>query len=245
MIMEKNLTPIASDNSVSIMTMMREAATQLDTDKLEKLMALQERVLDRDAKAAFAADFIRMKPDLPRVVRMKKNTQTDSKYAPLEDINGQIDPVLASHGFGTSTKIMSQTADSVTVRAELWHRDGHIEETTVTMPLDNMGAKGTVNKTMPHATASSITYAKRVAICALLQISTGDDKDGSRPTNDEEPLANEVAVAMDVRINKLADAVEYKKRFLKYMGYESIQEIKVKDFKKAINAIEQKEKASK
>ena len=69
-----------------------------------------------------------MKTHLPRVIRSKNNTQTKSQVcAPWEDINDTVDPVLSEYGFATSTKIVGQTADSVTVEAELLHSGGHVE----------------------------------------------------------------------------------------------------------------------
>lgn len=219
-----------------VLAMMVQAAEHMDVEKLSRLMDLNERMLDRNAKAEFAADYVRMKPHLPVVLRSKKNEQTSSRYAPLEDINQAVDPILEQYGFGTSTKVLMQSADSVTVKAELWHRGGHIEETTITMPLDNAGIKGTVNKTAPHATASSVTYAKRVAICALLNISTGDDKDGN---DDLSMLDNEKAVEIDLLISEVgAD----KPKFLKYLGVDSVQNIRAKDYEKAKKALNDKRK---
>lgn len=222
---------VAVTGGGDVLAMMVKAAEHLDVAKLEKLMDLQERMLDRNAKAEFAADYVRMKPHLPKILRTKDNTQTQSKYAPLEEINLAVDPILEQYGFGTSTKILAQTAESVTVRAELWHRGGHIEETTITMPLDSVGIKGTVNKTGPHATASSVTYAKRVAICALLNISTGDDKDGN---TDQSVIDTEKAVEIDLLV---AEVKADKAKFLKYMGVEDVREIKAKDYEKAKKAL--------
>lgn len=236
-----NQAVAVSEQEGFLAMMERLAMGNVDVVKIEKMMDLHQRMLDRNAKAEFAADYVKMKPELPKVLRTKKNTQTDSKYAPLEDINEAVDPILMKYGFGTSTKIISQTPDSVTVKAELWHRGGHIEETVITMPLDNVGIKGTVNKTGPHATAASVTYAKRVAICALLNISTGDDKDGNE---DGAVLDNEKAVEIDQRINKMPDAQQYKPKFLAYMKAESILAILAKDYAKAMNAIKTKEDAS-
>jgi len=203
-----------------------------DVTKLEKLIALQTQILDRNAKQEFAADLVQMKSHLPKVIRTKKNTQTNSMYAPLDDINKEIDPILEKFGFGTSTKIVSQTDRSITVRAELWHRGGHVEQTTITMPLDDCGAKGTVNKTLPHATASSVTYAKRVALCALLNISTGDDKDGNQETG---MISVEQAADLDVRARALGDKNHV--NYLKFLKLEKTIDIPAKDYKKALNAL--------
>lgn len=232
--------PAPIDEGAAVMGIIAKAAadSSVDVVKLEKLMDLQERILNRNAKAAFSADYVQMKSHLPKVIRSKDNAQTKSKYAPLEDINTSIDPILEQFGFGTSTKIVSQTDNSVTVKAELWHRGGHVEETVITMPLDKTGIAGTVNKTLPHATASSVTYAKRVAICAILNISTGDDKDGNKPI-DNSVIDNAKAAEIDRKIKEVgADKVA----FLKHMKADSVQNILARNYDSAIAALNKKAK---
>ena len=218
--------------------MERLAMSNVDVVKIEKMMDLHERMLNRNAKSAFASDYVKMKPHLPTVARTKNNTQTKSKYAPLETINEAVDPILEQYGFGTATKILAQTADSVTVKAELWHRDGHVEETTITMPLDKAGIQGTVNKTGPHATASSVTYAKRVAICALLNISTGDDLDGNRQ-EDDGIIDIEQAAILD---NLLRETASDRAAFLTYFKTEDVRNLKAKDYKNAFAMLNKKKK---
>lgn len=141
---------------------------------IEKLLDLKERQDAHLAEKAFAEDFARMKPSLPRVIKSHDNNQTRSKYAKLEDISGVVDPVIGEFGFSTRFKT-SQDEKTVTAICILQHRDGHKEETPITLPLDDSGIAGTKNKTAVHAIASSIMYAKRLAKCAALDISTGDD----------------------------------------------------------------------
>jgi hypothetical protein len=217
--------PEVASEAAGVMSLILRAGETMEPARLGQLMDLQERILNREAKQAFSVDYVRMKPHLPRVVRSKSNTQTKSKYAPLEDINNAVDPVLERFGFATATKILSQTAESVTVEAELIHSGGHIEKTQITMPLDDRGSQGTVNKTGPHATASSITYAKRVAICALLNISTGDDADGNNEKNG--PLDHERAVEIDLL---LAEIKADKGTFLAMFGVEDVRDIRAKDY---------------
>lgn len=234
--MENGKQNLAIVDQSGFAAMMERLAVNKDVDveKLERMMAMNERILDRNAEQAFAADYVRMKPKLPKVVRTKINTQTDSKYAPLEDINTQIDPVLEEYGFGTSTKIVAQTESTVTVQATLWHRDGHKESTNIVMPLDNVGAKGTVNKTNVHATASSVTYAKRVAICALLNISTGDDKDGNTQA---VSVSTEQAAEIDTLIRESgAD----RKKFLAVMLVEDVRDIPARSYQMCVELLKKK-----
>lgn len=214
------------------------ANKDVDIEKIKALMDMQEHILNRNAKQAYAADFVRMKPNLPKVLRTKENTQTKSKYSPLEEINTVVDPILEQYGFATSTKILSQTADSVTVRAELWHTSGHMESTDIVIPLDNKGSQGTINKTGPHATASSVMYGRRVAICAILNISTGNDVDGNTDTGF---IDTDKAVEIDLLIPKCCKDVKvFKPKFLAYMGVDDIRKIRTSDYKKAMNMLDSK-----
>ena len=124
----------------------------------------------------------------------------------------------------------------MTVEAILWHKDGHSESNPLTIPLDNVGVKGMVNKTNVHATASSVTYAKRVALCGLLNISTGNDVDGNARI---DPVTFEQAVEID---NKIISTGADKPRFLAYMKVSDVREIPVSKYQEALNALSKKEK---
>lgn len=211
----------------------------VDIEKIKSLMELNAQIIDRNAKAEFAADLVAMKPELPRILKLHENTQTKSRYAKLEDINAQIDPILKNFGFATITKILESGMEGVRVRAELWHRNGHVEHTEIFMPIDNKGPQGTVNKTGPHAISSSTQYAKRVSICALLNISTGDDIDGNRPRTDLSPLIS------DAQIDELDDWINStnsdKAKFLLAYKVSSLGEMNVRQFEHALINLQKKE----
>lgn len=219
--------------------MMERLATNKDVDieKIKQIRDMYNDELDRNAKREFAADFVRMRPHLPVVIRLKKNSQTNSKYAPLEDINKVIDPIIGQYGFATATNIIAQTDKDVTVKAIIWHRSGHQEKNILKLPIDDRGMAGTVNKTQPHAIASSITYCKRVALCALLNISTGDDRDGNE---DAGFILEEVAEIMKNKIKEFES--DYIGKFLSYMKVDYVDKIEAKDAKKAFNALAAKKK---
>lgn len=199
------------DDTAQIMEIIEHAANRGEVNTLEKMMDLRDREYARLAKVDFDRDFVAMKTHLPLVARRKKNTQTNSKYAPLEDINKQIDPILARFNFGTSTRIIAQDKDSVTVMATLTHGGGHSIENQLTLPLDKTGIAGKVNKTDVHAIASTVMYCRRIATCALLNISTGDDRDGNR----DEPVqpsyvTQEQAMQIDVDLKEAGiDRVQF------------------------------------
>lgn len=236
----KEVATVEPSESTNLMQQMIAAARDIDVDKLKQLRELQREIVADQRRAEYATDFSRMKPHLPKVIRTKDNQQTKSKYAPLEDINKIVDPILQEYGFATSHKVIAQDEASVTVQSELWHRAGHVESNVIKMPLDKTGIAGTTNKTGPHALSSSITYAKRVGKCALLDISTGDDTDGNTP-NDflTEELVKELEGKLAVFPKEAMDS------FLKYMRVDAITDIRATDYGKAVNAIKAKEKGEK
>jgi len=219
--------------------MMERLASNKDVDvaKIEKMIDLHERMLNRNAKSEFAVDFVRMKPHLPRVVTTHTNTQTKSKYAKLEDINKTVDPILSEYGFATGTKVVLQNLEGVTVKAELWHKGGHIEETTVYMPIDDRGLAGTVNKTNAHATKSSITYAKNTAICTLLNISTGDDTDGNVGAVDSGQAAEIDHLINTTKANRAA--------FLTRFRITDVRDLSLNDYGTALKLLNQKKQSMK
>lgn len=170
---------VAAGNDV-ITSAILQAAERGNVDVLEGLIRMRNAEKDRIARLEFTKDFVKMKPKLKTIIKSHENPHTKSTYAKLEDINKEIDPILGDHNFATRHKIINQTETSVTIRAELLHSHGHSEYSDLTMPLDNVGSKGASNKTNIQAISSTVSYLRRVALCALLNISTGDDIDGNR-----------------------------------------------------------------
>lgn len=136
----------AAQEQPSILNLIAETAKTGNVDTLEKLINLQNMQLDRQARRAYSRSFVAMKPKLPRVIKSHTNKFTNSMYAKLEDINNEIDPILSEHGFATAHKIISQKDNLITVRVEIWHEEGHVESTELTMPLDSAGKDGKSNK---------------------------------------------------------------------------------------------------
>lgn len=237
---------VVSDES-NLMSLIAKMASDpaADVPKLERLIALRNEEMARRAKSAYDAAFAEMKPHLPKVLKTHHNKQTNSNYAKLGDINVEIDPVLGCFGFGSSMKIIAQSKEDVTVRTTLTHREGHSEETTITMPLDNKGPSGTVNKTGPHALMSAIEYAKRGGLSALINVSTGDDRDGQQDGQSQsDAITTEQAAEIDLKLREAARTYakpdQYMANFYKLIGANTALEILATDYKKALNTIKPK-----
>lgn len=142
-----------------------------DMDKLERLITLQDRMEAKTALEAFNASFAEMQCAMPSVEKRTQNTHTKKMYADLDDINYAVRPVMAQFGFGVSFKIVNQ-AHGVSITGILMHKGGHREETTMLLPLDKGAQRSAVQEV-----GSTTTYGKRYVMCALLNITSGDDND--------------------------------------------------------------------
>lgn len=64
----------------------------VDIDKMERLFAMHETMVKREAEMAFNAAFSRAQAKMPIVAASAANTQTNSKYAKLAAIVEAISP---------------------------------------------------------------------------------------------------------------------------------------------------------
>ncbi|MBV4553096.1 ERF family protein [Pseudomonas sp. SWRI102] len=157
-----------------------------DMDKLERLISLQDRMEAKSALEAFNAAFAEMQCEMPSVEKRTENTHTKKMYADLDDINYAVRPVMAKFGFGVSFKIVNQ-ANGVSITGILMHKAGHREETTMILPLDAGAGRSAV-----QSVGSTTTYGKRYVMCALLNITSGDDVDNDGYKEPTDPLVTPV-----------------------------------------------------
>lgn len=175
------------DVSTGLLAVIERAARDpsVDIDKMERLLAMQERVQERHAKQAFTEAKIAMRPELPEVT-MKghiviRDRQTDvitqdTPFARFEDIHDAVVPVLSRHGFDLKFRNGLSADGKVQVTTILTHIDGHEETTDFILPHDSSGSKNSV-----QAVGSSTSYGKRYGTLAILNIKVaGEDDDGEK-----------------------------------------------------------------
>jgi hypothetical protein len=176
--------PQGEINPIMAMIQQATAMSEVDTGKMQALMDMYYKSEDREAAKSYNRNLAKVQPLIPRIVATHTNSQTNSKFAKLEDVNKIVVPIIAEYGFSFMHKTIAQTKDDVTVEVLLKHADGHQESTIITYPIDNVGIAGKVNKTTIHGIASATTYARRNGECQLLNISIGgQDTDGNLPSD--------------------------------------------------------------
>lgn len=202
--------PSDSGNEMAMMILQAASTPDFDVAKLEKLMDLQERETNRQAKIEFSKAFAEMQSEIETVSKTKKGHNT--MYATLEDIVDTVKPVLQRFGFAVSFSI--DTKQGVIVTCTLMHKLGHSIDTTITLNPDNSGSKNAV-----QAIGSAVSYGKRYTICSLLNIATRDDDDAqSCSVNAGKVITTSQVQTIENKLNQLS--LERRAGFSSYIAKE-------------------------
>jgi hypothetical protein len=174
----------------------------VDIERMERLLQMHERLVAKQAEAAYAEALARLQPKLPIIQERGaiKNGAgaVQSRYALWEDIVGVITPILATEGFSLSFRI-AHPDGKIEVTGVLTHQRGHGERTAIVLPADTSGSKNAV-----QAVASSVSYGKRYTAGALLNLRTGELDDDAQSAG-EIPCLSQDQVAQVLRRAKEAN----------------------------------------
>jgi len=218
---EPNAPVQAQPETSALISMIERAARDpsVDIDKMERLFEMQQKAEAQRAKAAFLADFALLQSELPAATR-NGTGHNQKKYARFEDVVAALRPHLASHGFSLSHRVKTDS-NIIRVTGILGHRDGHTEETEMTLPPDTSGGKTPV-----HALGSAISYGKRYVSLTLTGIATEDDDDGK--------AAGAGAFITDDQQSSLRalvdDTASDMGQFLQFAGAHNMAEIPARDY---------------
>lgn len=150
------------------------ADPNVPVDKLERLIAMQERIEANNARSGFNAAFAEMQGEIPPVIERKKMDK--GTYAPQEDIVEVVRPILQRYGFSLSFRTEWPDAKTVRVIGILTHREGHDRQSEFLSAADNSGSKNAI-----QGLGSAVTYGRRYTTTDLLNITTrGADDDGHK-----------------------------------------------------------------
>jgi len=228
----ETLPAAPADQTFQLLQQAVQAGTS--PEALEKLVALQERILDRNAQAEFTSAMSEFQARCPAVAKRHSVKDRGGRvmyhYAPLEDIVDQIRALMAE--LGLSFSFSSDSTDrGINVVCTIRHRAGHCEQSSAFIPT----TKG-MNTNSAQDMVISLTYGKRQTLISALGITTADqDTDGVTqtiaPITDEQ-VADLTALSIEVG----ADTA----RFLKYLGVSTMEEIPARDYGRAVAALEAK-----
>jgi hypothetical protein len=152
----------------------------IDPDKLEKLINLQERIFQHQARERFDAAFALMQNELPSIgkkgqILNKDRTTVRSTYARLEDIHAVVKPILAKHGFSLRHRTEWPADKPKTIRiVGILTGYGHREESAFEAEADRNEFRTTIQDQ-----GSTVSYGRRYTTKDLLNLTEiGVDNDG-------------------------------------------------------------------
>ena len=180
---------VAAPTPMSILA--RAVADGADLDKIERLMALQEKYERREAEKAFVHALAAFKKNPPEIIKNKKvEYETKSgdkisyKHATLDRVTTLIGGALGDHGLSARWRTV-QADGKIRVTCILQHEMGHAEETTLEGPPDDSGMKNPVQRI-----SSTVTFLERYTLLAATGMATRDDADGITFGDAEDMVAN-------------------------------------------------------
>jgi len=236
----KEVAVIETDNSPATI-MLAAIEKGLDLEKVEKAMERQERWEANEAKKAFnqaMADFKTNPPEIEKdkkVSYQAKGGTTSYSHASLANAAKKIGKALSAHGLSATWKT-DQATGNVTVTCTITHAKGHSESTSLTAGPDESGSKNSI-----QAIGSTISYLERYTILALVGLATSDMDTDGRPEDVEYVNEKQLSSIVDMINDCGADET----RFLKHLGFESLDKIPKKSFVVAMKELKDKKAAQK
>lgn len=170
------------DQPATMLSIIARAASDpsVDIDKLERLLAMKERMDAKTAEQAFNDSMNAAQAEVRAIGWDKQNGQTHSAYVTYAKMDGAVRPIYIRHGFSLSFDT-GEPANPQEVRFLCYvsHKDGHTRTYKVDMPADGKGAKGNDVMTRTHAFGSATSYGRRYLLKMIFNIvEAAEDDDG-------------------------------------------------------------------
>lgn len=150
-----------------------------DVTKLQALMAMQERLEDRQAERAFAEALTAAQSEMPQVERLGTVSLGTGKgsynFARLEDMDRVLRPIMIRHGFSIffDREQREGAGGGLVVTGTLAHVAGHSKKASFPVALDTGAGRNNL-----QAAGSADSYARRYLIEGFfLIVRKGKDDD--------------------------------------------------------------------
>jgi len=234
---------LAAPQQESLLAVIGRAAQDPNTDvtKMERLMAMYERMEAHRSEAAFNEAMMDAQARIGRIGADKQNTQTHSWYATYAAIDREVRPVYTDCGFSLSFNTeAAPTPELLRVVCYVSHRAGFTRTYSVDMPADGKGAKGGDVMTKTHAAGSAMSYGQRYLLKLIFNIAIGvdpDDDDGNAAAA-ETVTPDQAAKLREWLESTGSDLVKFCKAF----KIDAVEHLAMRDYGPAMAMLETKVK---
>ena len=245
--MSEDLTPYQGQALVPdpVLAMIERVATNPDADieKLERLLAMQERILDRQHEDAFNEAMNRVQAATGRIATDSDNPHTKSRYASYAALDRVMRPIYTKEGLSISFTTGDAPTEVVRVIGHL-SGHGHTRKYQVDMPADGKGAKGGDVMTKTHAAGAAMQYGMRYLLKLMFNLAIGEDTDGNGASGETKYISEDEALTIHAKLTDneipMGPFLDWLKRTMKC---ESIETISVKALDTVMSTIDAKIKA--
>ena len=205
------------------------ANPDVDPEKLQKFMEMQEHILDRNAKQAFNAAMTKTQNKIELVVAKSDNAQTGSKYANLKEVLIKAKPIYTTEGFSLMFyEGESKKEGHKRVCVDIMHEQGHTEQRYGEFAIQTTGIAGKAMMTQIHGEGSAFSYGRRYLTCMIFNIPTGEDDDGNA-AGKEDPKFTTKAQKKEIeglfKTLKLSEKEIEKKMANRFQGITNLDEV--------------------
>ena len=194
---------VVQSDKVGPMQLLQIAVAQgADIDKLEKLMALQERWEANEARKAYVVAMAAFKQNPPDIFKTKAVAFNDVSYkhALLSDATELIGRALSTHGLSATWETDQGDGGMVRVTCIITHAQGHSERVRLQAGLDQSGKKNNI-----QALGSTVSYLERYTLFAATGLAAKDQDDdgaGAGPKGMDESVKADYEAAIDALVDK-------------------------------------------
>lgn len=233
-------------NETTPMSMIAQAVAKgAPIETVERLLALQERWEANEARKAYVSAMSSFKSAPPTITKNKQvsyeskgaGSKTAYKHATLDHVCDAIGTAMARHGLSFRWETMQADGGLIKVTCIITHNLGHSERTFLQATPDTSGSKNHV-----QAIGSTTTYLQRYTLLAATGLATEEQDDdaerGDTPSS-REPISTEQIAKLQDGLDETGSDIA---AFCKHMGVQSLAEILLRDYHKALSAIEAKRK---
>lgn len=225
--------PVAApaSESAAILNVIERMATNpdIDPDRIERFIALKERIDASAAKLAFSRAVAEAKAriaDQPILKNQKGHNY--KRYADFSAYAKVVDPVLSD--LGLTYRFRTAQTDRITVTCVITGH-GHEEENSLSGPADASGSKNAI-----QAIGSTLTYLQRYTLVQALGLAASDDDDGI--------AAGSGTVISDEQRNTILHLIDEVgadvARFCSYFKITAIPALPASQYARAVQSLEAK-----
>ncbi|GBR15378.1 ERF family protein [Gluconobacter frateurii] len=215
----------SAPQAASMMEVIANAASNpnCDIEKMQALLAMQDKLIEREARAEFSAAMATACGEIPQVERngtVSLNGKGGYKFTKWEDMDRVIRPILATHHLRLSFNTRSaEGSNAKVIIGTISHANGQSQSAEIELPLDAGQGRNPL-----QGFGSTISYGKRYCAEMLLNIVRCDeDTDGRYKSG--PPAEGITAEQKDEIIELLKQSGKDTLQFLAWVGVKTLDEM--------------------